>query len=860
MDLRTRSASRAMLVMLSLFVDPRPADAIDRQTAVAQFVQQQWHATDGLPQETVQSLVQSSEGYLWIGTQDGLARYDGSQFTVFHRNTPGLGNRNVLALAAGPGGEVWIGTGGGLYVRRRGVFGPVGNDSRLSHAIVRSVFRASDGTVYAGTTAGLFRVRGNIVDAILVAGAQAPEINALAEGPGGLVVAVSVQNIWQVDGLRLRPFASPPTDEPWRAVLFDREGRLLLGGVAGLWRRRGDAFERIILPSESLSRSVAAVYEDRDHWLWIAGDTGVLRVNPNVSGAAEVIRADIGQATTVVADHDGGLWVGTWGNGLHRLRRGRATILGAPEGLAGDYALGVLEARDGALWLGSDGGIARLSKGRLRSWTARDGLVGRLGRAFFETSDGTMWIGTERALCHVRGDRLTCDVAGIGRRNIFAFEDDGAGGFWIATTSGLLHMGHDGVVRPGPTIETGGAAGVSWSLLRDRQGRLWVGGERASLVRVSGDVVERFEPPVVPPDFVLAGFEDEDGTLWFGTAGGGLVRYRGERFVAVTTAHGLPDDVIYAVVPDGLGGLWVSSNRGIFRVDRSDLNAVADGRAPLVTTDVIGAADGLRSAECNGTVSRAGVRARDGRLWFPTTRGFAIIDPREAAHPRPVPVVIDDVLADQRSVDPLPDSLVLPPGGGEVEFRFAVLGFSAGAAALVRYRLDGFDGAWRVAAGERTARYTNLPHGRYVFRVQTGSDRAPAEQRTAVLPVELRAHLYEQRWIQALFVAGLVGVAVGVVVVRVRQLRSHQRKLQRAVDEALSHVKVLQGMLPVCAWCRRVRTDEGYWQQLEVYVSDHSNAAFTHGICPSCAEAIDPGGSVAEDSREADSGGRPTGS
>jgi ligand-binding sensor domain-containing protein len=840
---RRRFAARTCLgagAVAVLVLSAAPARAIDPSRALSQYVHQQWHAADGLPQETVQALVQSSDGYLWIGTQDGLARYDGSHFALFHRNTPGLGNRDIHALAAGPDGEVWIGTGRGLYVHRRGIITAAGMNPRLAAAIVRCLIRTRDGAVLAGTTAGLFRIRGNIAEPIAAEGGAPLEIVAVDQGPGGEIVALSARAVWRLDASRLVHLVDPPSGGSWRTVRFGADGTLMLGGVPGLWRQAPGGFTRIDLPRDAPGRAVDAIFEDTDRNLWVAGDTGVVRVTAGNPPIVEPMTTGIGQGTSFVDDHDGGLWVGTWGNGLHRLRSGRATIIGAPEGLAGDYALGVFEARDGTMWLGSDGGITRARNGVLKSWGARDGLAGRLGRAFFESPDGTIWVGTERALCRLRGERLDCNLPGVQSANIFAFEDDGAGGFWVATSAGLVRVGADGSVRPGPTLEAGHANGVSWCLLRDRGGRLWVGGERTSLVRVTGDVVERFEPPRIPAAFVLTAFEDADGSIWFGTAGGGLVRYRDGRFDAVSTAHGLPDDVIYAIVPDELGSLWLSSNRGILRVRRDDLAAVADGHAPSLTVDVVGLADGLRSAECNGTVTRAGLRARDGRVWFPTTRGVATIDPREAVHARPVPVVIDEVLADRRSVSLLPASLTVPPGGGELEFRFSVLAFSAGATGLVRYRLDGFDADWRVAAaGERAARYTNLRPGRYVFRVATGSDDEPSGRRIATLPVVLQAHLYESVVVQAL--AGLLGVALvaGVVVVRVRQLRARQHELQRAVDDAVSHVQVLQGMLPLCAWCRRVRADEGYWQQIEEYVAAHSNAAFTHGICPTCAAELE---------------------
>ena len=784
------------------------------------------------------ALVNSSDGYLWIGTQDGLARYDGSRFTLFHRNERDLGNRDILSLAAGPDGEVWIGTARGVYVYRRGTITAFGSDPLLSNASIRCLLRTPDGSLLAGTAVGLYRLGKDTVESLPAASDGVLEVVALAERPDGQIMALTDQGVWQIEGGRLTLVAQAPAPGQWLALAFEADGTLWVGGVAGLWQWRARAFVRVELPAVLSKQSVSALYLDVDRNLWVGTEDGVTRIRGGKPLMVDSMTGSIRRGTSFLEGPDGGLWIGTWGDGLHRLRSGRATMIGAPEGLPGQMARSVFEARDGAIWLGVDGGITRIKNGTLKSWTTRDGLVGRQGLTFHESPDGVFWVGTDEALCRMRGDRLACGVGGFTHTGIYAIEDDGAGGHWVGASDGLFHIGADGVGRPGPSTHGGSASTLTWALLRGRDGSLWVGGRYLGLARLKDGVVRRYEPPLVPANYILSALEDSDGSLWFGTAGGGLVRLRDERFVVLGLAHGLPDDVIYTVVPDNLGNFWMSSNRGVFSVRREDLVAVADGRQPSLTVDVVGIADGLRSQECNGGVGQAGLRASDGRLWFPTTAGVAIIDPRQSVQVRPVPVVIEHVLADRRPVA-LADRLVLPPGDGEVEFQFAVVSFSAGSAVPVRYRLEGFDRDWRVSSGEHTARYTNVPPGEYVFRVVTGSRADASANRTATIVVSLRPHFYESRWVQTLAAMMIVALVAAAFVVRARESRVRQQALQRAVDEAVSHVKVLQGMLPVCAWCRRVRSDDGYWQQIEEYVSAHSDAAFTHGICPTCAAEVE---------------------
>jgi hypothetical protein len=331
-------------------------------------------------------------------------------------------------------------------------------------------------------------------------------------------------------------------------------------------------------------------------------------------------------------------------------------------------------------------------------------------------------------------------------------------------------------------------------------------------------------------NLVRALHEDAEGVLWIGTYGGGLTRLKDGRLTPITSRQGLFSDVIYAVVEDPQGSLWMSCNRGVFSVPKRDLDAVADARAERVAPRVYGRSDGMLSAECNGG-SPGGARSADGRLWFPTVRGLVAFDPlapqHPAAHPAPV---FEQVYAAGRAVPLGP--VRLAAGARRVRFEFATPDFLAPDRLVYLHRMEGFEDEW-LALPRRSAEYTNLPPGEYRFVVRV-IDAAGRAGETA-LPVSVAARFWQTRGFAAAALLSVIVLGYGGYRWRVRALRASEAELKRRVEAALADVRVLSGLLPICAHCKKVRDDKGYWSQIESYIHQHSEAQFTHGICPDCA-------------------------
>jgi ligand-binding sensor domain-containing protein len=324
--------------------------------------------------------------------------------------------------------------------------------------------------------------------------------------------------------------------------------------------------------------------------------------------------------------------------------------------------------------------------------------------------------------------------------------------------------------------------------------------------------------------------EDEAGTVWLGTMAG-LVRISGESVAVIGAAQGLPIDDIYQVVSDRRGGLWLGSTRGIARVGRRELEEVAAGRRPSVEVEQLGAADGMRTSEATywGAASTS-----DGRVWFTTTEGVVVIDPGRIPRNGLVPpVVVERVLADGKRLELAPEARV-PAGSERLVIEYTALSLLVPQRVRFKFRLEGHDREWMEGGASRRVSYTRLAPGSYRFRVLASNNDGLWNEEGASVQIRQLPRLYQTAWFRAAAILSGALVVAGALGLRTRRHNLRERELQRRVAAALAQIKTLRGLLPTCAWCKKVRNDDSYWSQLDEYVRQHTDAEFSHGICPEC--------------------------
>ena len=827
-SLRRRSLER--LAVLSAFaLAATPGRALDPSKAITQYAHQVWKTDAGLPQNSIQSILQTRDGYIWLGTERGLVRFDGVHFAVFDKgNTPGLKNSNAQALYEDRAGNFWIGTWGGLHLWRDGRLTSFTTREGLSNNRVLAICEARDGSIWIGTGGGgLNRIQNGRVTAVSTTkdGLSNDRIWSVVEDrEGSLWIGTDGGGLNRLRDGRFTVYGKKEgAADIIQSVFVDSRGDVWIGtDGAGLGRLRDGAFTFFTTKDGLASDTVETIQEDRDGNLWIGCQGGGLarladgrlsRFSPSEGLSDDTV-------TSIFEDREGSLWIGTVAGGLNRLKDGKFTAFTHKEGLVNDRVRTIYEDREGAIWLGTrGGGLSRFRDGRFETFGPGSGLSGDFVRTVAEDGEGRLWVGTW-------GDGL--DVLEHGRFQAFHARDglpseiirclyrSRDGTLWIGTDSGGLVAMRDRKFRVYGTRD-GLSAPTVLAILEDRDGNLWVGTEGGGLDRFSHGKFTAFSAREgLSDDTVLALYEDGDGCLWIGTDGGGLNRFKDGKFTRYTRRQGLFDDVQYQILEDGRGNLWMSCSRGIFRVPRSELEDLAAGRRDAVVSQAFGRADGMRSAECSGFTQPAGWKSRDGKLWFPTIEGAVVIDPdRIRTNTLPPPVVIEQVLVDRRAIAHGVEDGTLEPGRGDLEFHYAGLSFVDPDRVTFRYMLEGFDREWVEAGPRRTAFYTNIPPGRYTFRVRAANNDGVWSDRDASVRFSLRPHFRQTPWFFGLCAVGLVLAGFAAARMRAARARAREGELESLVaertlqlEEANSKLQQLSEVDPLTGIANRRRFEE----------------------------------------------------
>lgn len=801
---------RTLTVALVL-CSPAVATALDPGKAITQYIHEVWRAEDGLPQNTVTAIAQTRDGYLWLGTREGLVRFDGVRFTVFDTDTtPELGHNFVLSLLEDREGRLWIGSSGGGLVRfEGGRFTRFSIEQGLPNEQVTSIFEDRQGRLWVGTDGGgLARLE---ADAFVVEpsrGALGTRVRAIVENDSGLWVGTD-EGLARLDSDGALTSFTPEeglSRLSVRSLLVDRNGVLWVGTDLGLNRMLGGELT-VFTKNEGLSHNVIwSLHEDRDGSLWIGTDGGGLNRCRNGAFSSFTTADGLSNDTVyaIYEDREGSLWIGTNLGGLNRLKDGVVTTLTSKEGLSENYVRSVYQDRAGSLWIGTEGGgLNRLRDGEITTFDTSDGLSNNIVFTILEDHEGSLWIGTDNGLNRLKDGRFDGFHANEDLTNdsVLALLEDREGTLWIGTYAGGLNRRKEGRFSAFTTKE-----GLSHDtvnvIYEDHSGTLWIGTRGGGLDRLKDGQFTNFTTEDgLSDDLVFALHEDSEGSLWIGTYGGGLNRLKEGRFSAITKRQGLFDNVIHRILEDGLGYVWMSTNEGIFRVSKRELDEVADGSRERLTSVVFGTDDGMKNAECNGG-AHAGTVTREGEIWFPTIEGVVRIDPRRLRHNSIAPpVLIEEVLIDEIEVDSA-ESLQLPAEARTLEIHYTATSLVAPSEVMFRYRLEDFDENWVEAGTRRTAYYSKLPPGSYRFHVIASNDDGVWNEEGAMLSFAVAPRFYETFWFRGLAVVMIALVGPLFHRFRVRRLKHQKAELERLVAERTAEVEAINARL-----ARLVRED-----------------------------------------------------
>ncbi len=783
------------------------------QRAPDGFLLRSWDQDRGLPSSRVNAVARTTDGYVWVATGGGLARFDGVQFTSFDSvNTPALRDSRVMCLLVDRAGTLWAGTANGTLVRREGD-GFVRVDLRGERATrgrsVNSLAQDTAGDLWLATDgAGLIRLHAGQVEVFSATNGLLSDVvsQIVCDSDGRLWAIAGGKLFMREDGKWQVPPSPIPMDQPVRCITSAREGGLWvatlaphpLGGRGGRVLRLKDGRWEDTLspypwPQDSQRARVQAMLEDSERRLWCTtAGCGIFLHTPGAGWqpvGRETPLAHV-EALCLSPDESGVVWIGTRTLGLHQARPRPVLCLSPPPRDEPSVFLCVCARRDGSVWGGTDGaGVYCWQNGTRTHYGMEAGLGSLQANVLLEDQHATLWAGTFAGVFRFRGTRFEPLPGPPALRELTtALLEDRQGNLWAGTRGGLVRVSETN------TLVFGRREGLEGlpprALAEDAQGRIWAAVPFVGLFYQDGERFQRVDTSRLPGAASIRAMHfDDANALWIATQGLGLFRFKDDAFLRWTSREdGLPSDHHMALLEDGNGNLWLGSENGIFGLSKAAL--LAHSRAPnrRLTSWRITPEEGLAHKVCSGIGSPGASRATDGRLWFPDGPAIAAFYPTNV--PRGVkawPPIIEGVVVDGvRLASSTTGEHAIRSGAVTFEFHYTSPNIQSPDQIQYRYRLEGLDQDWVDAGTRRVAYYNRLTPGRYVFKVMAGSPERTWREAAQPLPFEVVPRIYERRTVQILAGAVLVG-AVAVAVWRVERTRSRRRlerlHLQRAMDQ-----------------------------------------------------------------------------
>jgi ligand-binding sensor domain-containing protein len=832
--------------------------ALNPKKNIAQYGHSFWNRENGLPSNSIKVVYPTSDGYIWLGTTSGLFKFDGETFSEVSTDlkAPELPEM-ISALCETKDGSLWIGTQyRGLRRIKNGKLYAYGLKEGFYDTQITDLFETREGYLLIGTAIGLFKFEagngGNTPKFIPII-VNPNYIRDIAEDPSGRIWVGTYEGVKIIDGKKLKTERSITTADglPNNVVTYvyvDRDGNIWIGTFGGLAKWHKGKITVYNTGNGLPNYHINAVYQDRDGNIWVGTEDGLAKMSAyNKKAAGSEDKWDVythldgltdNNVTSFAEDREGSLWVGT-GDGLNQFKDVSITVYTKSEGLPNNHISSIVETPDRSLYFLSDQGssVTQLKDNKITVFNIPVGPA-------FVARDGSLWIGQSGLLFKIKNGKLTrFDThSGLPQRWISAFTED--------KKSLIMYIDHLGIFRfvnghlkpyimpNGQIYPTPEEYVVCFYMQSDSV--LWIGTSDSLMEVLPEKEIAFTTKDGLAANWISSIYDDHQGNLWIGSPQGGLTRYRNGKFTPYDSKIGLFTDEIYCVLGDDQGGLWLSSPSGIGYVSIQELNDYADGKIRSIHSRVYSTADGMKTDECFGEWQPAGWKAYDGSLWFATRRGAVKINPRSFNRNKlPPPVVIEQVLADGASV-PWNRFADLLPGTKKLEIHYTALSFLNPGRVFFKYMLEGYDHEWVEAGTRRAAYYTNLPPRRYHFKVIACNNDGVWNETGASFDFYLEPHFYQTSWFQLLVGVSLGGILFGIYRLRVWQLLRREKELDQRIQEALANIKTLSGLIPICSNCKKIRGDKGYWENLEKYIQTHSEAKFSHSLCPDCFKELYP--------------------
>lgn len=818
------SFATCILQLSFVIASGQPQGLLERKIT-DDYLVSKWTTSEGLPQNTVTAIVQTRDGYLWLGTFGGLARFDGVKFTVFDStNTPGFAANRVLSLYVDSLDRLWIGTDSGeVYFVAGGQLFEFASGSAAERRQVWGINEDASGSIFISSVGGIESFKPNNVGQAeqetykillkinsygLFRDAHRRVWAKLDTG----VVLLDEQTVTSGESLGVE-FPASVFD-----MAFDSKGDAIVGASLSLGTIAEGNYSEISKLDPSVHRDGFAVAAIDDSF-WFQQTDELLKI-----GRTETIKYRLSDfvvqgSRTMLRDSEGNIWLATQADGLVRLK---AKTLGSVTEMLGRDALlvySVVEDLDGAIWLAGTA-LYKIVGDRIQ---VIDRVIGQSGFPRLQSvavdSKNRLWAGGQIGLYRME-DRGLVPIEAFGNDNIQALFFDRDDNMWIGTEHGLARYSAGSIIRF--STDNGLVSPRVHVIKQAGDGSIWIGTSRGVSRFFNGTFSNITSQQDLPNEYVRDIVEDVNGDIWFATYGGGLIRYKDGRFASVTRTNGLLNNFVSRLIIDDEGHFWALTNLGVFCTTREELNRVADGANNLLGGAVYDVSDGMKTSEGNGGHQPAGYLARDGRLWFPMISDVVSIDPKSFGHEPPKIIIENAKSLDKTESQPsLPlrfnvgELLKVETGLRNLQIEYTGLSYSKPEAIRFVYKLEGLDTDWIDAGTRRTAFYPFLPAGDYTFLVRAQSANGTWSTATASLAIRVEPKFYETWWFALIAVISVIMIAAYIYLDRVRSLdakRLEQIRFSRELIKAGEverariakeiHDGISQNLLVIKNWAR----------------------------------------------------------
>ena len=803
-----------MIAACMLLVCRADGFALNPSLDVSQYAHASWKISEGFTEGIIRSIAQTADGYLWLGTEFGLRRFDGVR-AVPWEPPPGqhLPSSDIRSLQGARDGRLWIGTFNGLASWK---------DRALTHypeldgQTIEALLEDREGTIWvagwAPSTGRLCRVQNGNIQCYGEDGRFGSGVTALSEDSRGNLWAGGMTGVWRWKPGPPKLYPMPNRAQQIHALLESDDGALLIAQHTGITTLRNEKFEAYPLPA---GLQPHRLLRDHDGGLWIGAlvQRGLLHIDKGRTDRFTQADGLSGRSVnSFFEDREGSIWVAT-GEGLDLFRDFAIPTFSDQQGFSSRGMFSIVAARDGSLWLGTSDGLNRWSKGQITVYRYRglaavrdgspiSGLAARTAdsrgavreitdsglpdkaHSLFQDARGRMWAGTPSGVAFLESDRFV-PVASVPSGIVYSFTDDSAGNVWVSHQEGLFHLFQERVVERIPWARLGRRQPAS-ALLHDAvQGGLWLGFRDGGVayfkhgqLRTSYSGVEGLGEGMVSGFYI-----DGHGTLWIPTEGG-LSRIKDGHILTLTSQNGLPCNTVHWMMEDDARSVWLYLACGLVRIGWSELDAWASHPKQTIQATVFDGSDGVTSHRRPAGYNALVAKSSDGKLWFVRNVGLSVIDPHHLAfNERPPPVHIEQITADGKIYDAT-NGLRLPARLRDLSIDYTALSLAAPEKVRFRYMLEGQDADWKEVVNDRRVQYSNLPPRAYRFRVVASNNSGVWNETGATLAFAIAPAYYQTPWFAALVIASVFVVLWASYRVRLRHVaRDYQRRLDERVNE-----------------------------------------------------------------------------